>query len=210
MNRPVKLFMLSESEGESYRKDLLNIMCKSNFDWTTLYDDGKLIEEDIEFESKINAKEILKSPKLMEELLKKNFPNISQLRGFQKKALDELILKENNVFLKNYTGSGKSLLFQLYALLHPGMTIVVSPFVAITLGKSLEFLTLRSNLKIPFQSPDSCYQFLVILPTKGSFFESHCPIFSKTAVYYSRTVHLLLYPLFPGTPFYSENQYDLH
>ena len=155
MNRPVKLFMLSESEGENYRKDLINVMGKSNFDWTTLYEDGKLIEEDLEFKSKINAKQILNSPELMQQLLKKNFTNISKLRGFQKDALDELILKENNVFLKNYTGSGKSLLFQLYALLHPGITIVVSPFVAITLGNYfyskynlIIFLIPRSNLKI--------------------------------------------------------------
>jgi ATP-dependent helicase YprA (DUF1998 family) len=124
--------MLSESEGDCNQKDLITIMKKSYFDWSTLY--GKKPDNDISYEYNIDFDEILKDENKMEKILKRNFSNIVKLRDFQKKAIDSLILEKKNIFVQNYTGSGKSLLFQLYALFHPGLTVVISPFVAITLG----------------------------------------------------------------------------
>ena len=131
MNNPIRLFMLAESEGDKNKNGLMTLIHKCYFDWSTLYDAEA---GDFSFENKIDVNHILSNESQMREILTKNFQNIHTLRGFQKEAMDDLILNKKNIFVQNYTGSGKSLLFQMYAMLHPGMTVVISPFVAITLG----------------------------------------------------------------------------
>lgn len=65
-------------------------------------------------------------------LFQKYFPEAAKhgLRPFQQKAFDH-ILKGENYLCVVPTGMGKSLIFQLAALHAPGMTIVVSPLVAL-------------------------------------------------------------------------------
>jgi superfamily II DNA helicase RecQ len=127
--------MLSESEGQANKNYLLKTMEKSYFDWTTVYGEKPDDESQIKYVNSIHETAIVNQESLMEEILKNNFSSIRKLRDFQKRAIEALILDKKNVFVQNYTGSGKSLLFQLYALFNPGLTVVISPFVAITLGK---------------------------------------------------------------------------
>ena len=133
MSSPVRLIMLQEFENKENKAEIFKILNQYCFDWSKKFSLNKDISN-VE-EGTISPFQVIQDKKLMGKLLKNNFKEITELRGFQKKAMDELILKEHNVFVQNYTGSGKSLIFQLYALLHPGLTVVISPFVAITLGK---------------------------------------------------------------------------
>lgn len=160
MNGPVKLFMLGESEASSLREKLVSVMSQSYFDWSTLYTPAPATP--VPFTTQIRAEDILKSPQKMRDVLTKNFEKITELRPFQKKALDALILDKQNVFVQNYTGSGKSLLFQMYALLHAGLTVVVSPFVAITLGRCFSLIAdqiQKSPLNVPTVAINSWLSF---------------------------------------------------
>lgn len=145
MNGPVKLFMLFESEGSAVKNDLVSAMSRSYFDWATLYAPQSDSSSTLSFTEQIQAQDILTSSEKMGRILAKNFNQISELRTFQKQALDALILSKQNVFVQNYTGSGKSLLFQLYAMFHAGLTVVISPFVAITLGEGPEPSNLQTR-----------------------------------------------------------------
>jgi hypothetical protein len=150
MNNPVRLFMLAQSEGSTNRDNLISVFRKCYFDWSTLYKTGDIVPEDVPFDNVIDTSKILQEDSEMRAILTKNFENIHTLRGFQKEAINDLVSNKKNIFVQNYTGSGKSLLFQLYAMFHPGLTVVISPFVAITLGIIfISFLTPRPDPEIP-------------------------------------------------------------
>lgn len=85
-------------------------------------------------ENQISAKAFLESEAFRSKVLSENFEGIETLRPFQSEAMTEIISHRKSLFVQNYTSSGKSLIFQLNALLNPGLTIVITPFVAITLG----------------------------------------------------------------------------
>ncbi len=61
--------------------------------------------------------------------LKKYF-GFSQFKGLQEEVIKQ-ILKNNNCFVIMPTGGGKSLCYQLPALMNPGTAIVVSPLIAL-------------------------------------------------------------------------------
>ncbi|ARN76852.1 DNA helicase RecQ [Nonlabens spongiae] len=65
----------------------------------------------------------------LEESLKKFF-GFDQFRGLQKSVIKSLLNKED-VFVIMPTGGGKSLCYQLPALMQPGTAIVVSPLIAL-------------------------------------------------------------------------------
>lgn len=62
--------------------------------------------------------------------LKKYFPEISNLYSYQEDAIKS-ILNGNNTLSIVPTGGGKSLIFQLSSLLLDGLTIVISPLLAL-------------------------------------------------------------------------------
>ena len=69
----------------------------------------------------------------MKETLEKNlFKNFGykQFRGRQKEAI-ETILQNKHVITIMPTGSGKSIIYQLPALLLPDLTLVISPLIAL-------------------------------------------------------------------------------
>jgi len=65
----------------------------------------------------------------LKENLKKYF-GFSKFKGLQKKAIESLI-DGNNTFVVMPTGGGKSLIYQLPALMMDGTAIVVSPLIAL-------------------------------------------------------------------------------
>jgi ATP-dependent DNA helicase RecQ len=65
----------------------------------------------------------------LQEKLKKYF-GFSKFKGLQKKAIESLI-EGNNTFVVMPTGGGKSLIYQLPALILDGTAIVVSPLIAL-------------------------------------------------------------------------------
>ncbi|MFA7087948.1 MAG: ATP-dependent DNA helicase RecQ [Patescibacteria group bacterium] len=72
---------------------------------------------------------IAKQKKQLQELLKIHFGYESFLPG-QERAIDNILAKKNTVVVLP-TGGGKSLIYQLTALVLDGITIVVSPLIAL-------------------------------------------------------------------------------
>ena len=70
----------------------------------------------------------MKGEKLENEL--KKFFGFSNFKGLQKPVIEELLLKKSS-FVIMPTGGGKSLCYQLPALMSPGTAIVVSPLIAL-------------------------------------------------------------------------------
>ena len=70
----------------------------------------------------------MKGEKLENEL--KSFFGFSNFKGLQKPVIEELLLKKSS-FVIMPTGGGKSLCYQLPALMSPGTAIVVSPLIAL-------------------------------------------------------------------------------
>ena len=60
----------------------------------------------------------------------KNIFNFDQFRGDQEKIVNSVISGENALILMP-TGGGKSLCYQIPALVRPGTTIVISPLIAL-------------------------------------------------------------------------------
>src|SRR5438874_4159073 len=65
----------------------------------------------------------------MLDALKKYF-GFEEFRPLQREIV-ETVLAKNDVFALMPTGAGKSLCFQLPAVLLPGITIVISPLIAL-------------------------------------------------------------------------------
>ena len=65
----------------------------------------------------------------LQKYLKKYF-GFSKFKGLQKDAIESLI-EGNNTFVVMPTGGGKSLIYQLPALILDGTAIVVSPLIAL-------------------------------------------------------------------------------
>ena len=65
----------------------------------------------------------------LDKKLKKYF-GFSQFKGLQKSVIENL-LEQKNSFVLMPTGGGKSLCYQLPALLNSGTAIVVSPLIAL-------------------------------------------------------------------------------
>lgn len=133
INMPMRLLMLSEFETEQNKNNIFEILNTNIFDWS------------FNFEGPNTSSAIFQNKEVFSKLLKDNFHSITELRQFQQDSLEDLLINKKNIFIQNYTGSGKSLIFQLFALLNPGLTVVVSPFVAITLGNLVNF---RSDSEI--------------------------------------------------------------
>jgi len=81
----------------------------------------------------------------VKEKLKEVF-GYSQFRGNQK-AIIENILKGNNTFVIMPTGAGKSLCYQLPALLNEGTAIVISPLIALMKNQVDQLNALGINAK---------------------------------------------------------------
>ena len=64
-----------------------------------------------------------------EQILKQTF-GYSSFRPGQKKVID-LILNRKNVLAVMPTGAGKSLCYQVPALMNPGITLVISPLISL-------------------------------------------------------------------------------
>jgi len=69
--------------------------------------------------------------------LKKHF-GFSKFKGLQEEAINSLIDK-NNTFVVMPTGGGKSLIYQLPALILDGTAIVVSPLIALMKNQVMQF-----------------------------------------------------------------------
>ena len=63
--------------------------------------------------------------------LKSTFGHTGFRSPIQENAIDMLCLGEKDAFVCLPTGGGKSLIYQLPALLYPGLTMVVSPLIAL-------------------------------------------------------------------------------
>jgi len=69
-------------------------------------------------------------PEIMETL--ESVFGYKTFRGdIQENAIKTLCMEEEDVFVCLPTGGGKSLIYQLPALLYPGITVVVSPLIAL-------------------------------------------------------------------------------
>ncbi len=66
---------------------------------------------------------------LLTQALQKQF-GLTDFRAGQREALEHLLARQH-VLVVMPTGSGKSLIYQLYALTHPGTTVVISPLIAL-------------------------------------------------------------------------------
>lgn len=90
-----------------------------------------------------------------DEKVLKHFFGFEKFYEFQTNALNLLNQSKEGCFVNSFTGSGKSLVFQYYALTHPGMTVVIAPYVSIIVDqvkkapKDLPTLALNSWLSIP-------------------------------------------------------------
>ena len=82
--------------------------------------------------------------------LKKYF-GFSQFKGLQEQVIKS-ILSQQNTFVIMPTGGGKSLCYQLPALIQKGTAIVVSPLIA--LMKKIFVGNQSSNTKIAFLGSD--------------------------------------------------------
>lgn len=120
------------------------------------------------------------------------FHGVSELHSYQKTSLKKLFDKKNTLTIAP-TGSGKSLVFQLASLYFEGMTIVISPLLAlmhdlmtssdipsIALNSEFSFDEQRnmlkslksSNTKLLYLSPERLYNSLF----RGSIINSNIPI----------------------------------
>jgi superfamily II DNA/RNA helicase len=85
----------------------------------------------------------------------KHFFGFEKFYDFQTQALNLLRQSEAGCFVNSFTGSGKSLVFQYYALTNPGMTVVIAPYVSIVVDqvkkapKDLPTLAINSWLSMP-------------------------------------------------------------
>ncbi|CAH8522817.1 unnamed protein product [Heterobilharzia americana] len=65
----------------------------------------------------------------------KSLKDVFRLNSFKSKLQEQATLSvfkgKNDVFISMPTGSGKSLCFQLPAVLHPGVALIVSPLLAL-------------------------------------------------------------------------------
>jgi ATP-dependent DNA helicase RecQ len=70
------------------------------------------------------------SPRALDEALRARF-GLERFRPGQREAIEALLFGEGSVLLVAPTGGGKSLTYQLPAFVLPGLTVVVSPLVAL-------------------------------------------------------------------------------
>jgi len=71
---------------------------------------------------------------LIDDNFKKYLPSLSKkfsLKNFQKKVIENVILKKQNTLSVMQTGGGKSLIYWLSGLSFEGITIVISPLIAL-------------------------------------------------------------------------------
>lgn len=87
----------------------------------------------------------------MYEVLKKIFKHDDFKSELQKKAVKCVLEGKNDVFISMPTGAGKSLCYQLPAVASPGITVVVSPLIAL-MQDQLEHLGI---LNIPAETINS-------------------------------------------------------
>lgn len=71
---------------------------------------------------------------LIDKNFEKYLPSLSKkfsLKNFQKKVIENVVLKEQNTLSVMQTGGGKSLIYWLSGLSLEGITIVISPLIAL-------------------------------------------------------------------------------
>ncbi len=86
-----------------------------------------------------------------EKILKKTF-GYNKFRGIQKKVIESVLDKQNSLVIMP-TGSGKSLLYQIPALMQNGLTVVISPLIALMkdqvdtlIKKNIDAIYINSSL----------------------------------------------------------------
>ena len=88
------------------------------------------------------------------ELLKR-YMGFDSFHDFQIAALERLDRRPINVLVNSFTGSGKSLLYQFNAIISPGLTVVIAPYISIIIDQiqnappSLPVIALNSWLALP-------------------------------------------------------------
>ena len=77
----------------------------------------------------VNSEEMVRVLKNIEDTLKQYFGHDAFLQG--QREIIQQVLSKQDAFILMPTGAGKSLVYQFSSLLMPGLTVVISPLIAL-------------------------------------------------------------------------------